>query len=312
VVAVKDVDQDVVGVYREGSLVEVLVLQVRAGHVQDTLSFSLRGVGLPDEEVLAGFLAQYYGEAAQAAELIPDEILLPMLPDGAEGVAEWLGDLRGKKVALLVPQRGPRVDLIHMATENAAHAFREKQRSSDDIEGRLEELRERLRLPTLPRRIECCDISHLGGGDTVGAIVAMTDGELDKKRYRTFNVRGVAMRDQAGQLNDDYGSMYEVLARRFRRALKAEAPVDATSAAGGRIKGIPQSQSLHLLERFTRVDPNTINYELTVDDPEEYTKPWKVAMPLTRDDSYKIYEYACHEGNEAVGNILRGGRAQDK
>ena len=77
VVAVKDVDQDVVGFYREGSLVEVLVLLARGGHVKDTLSFSLRGVELPDEEVLAGFLAQYYGEDAQAASLIPDEILLP-------------------------------------------------------------------------------------------------------------------------------------------------------------------------------------------------------------------------------------------
>jgi excinuclease ABC subunit C len=224
VVAVKDVDQDVVGVYREGSLVEVLVLQVRAGHVQDTLSFSLRGVELPDEEVLAGFLAQYYGEAAQAAELIPDEILLPMLPDGAEGVAEWLGDLRGKKVALLVPQRGPRVDLIHMATENAAHAFREKQRSSDDIEGRLEELRERLRLPTLPRRIECCDISHLGGGDTVGSIVSLADGVPDRKRYRSFHVKGVAD-------GDDYAAMYEVLARRFRRGKAAQLLVEGEGAA---------------------------------------------------------------------------------
>jgi hypothetical protein len=86
----------------------------------------------------------------------------------------------------------------------------------------------------------------------------------------------------------------------------------STSAAGGRIKGIPESQSLHLVERFTRADANTISYELTVDDPEVYTKPWKISMPLTRDDSYKIYEYACHEGNEAVGNILRGGRAADK
>jgi hypothetical protein len=59
---------------------------------------------------------------------------------------------RGRKVALFVPQRGPRVDLLKMANENAAHAFREKQRSSDDLEARLEELRERLRLPTLPRR----------------------------------------------------------------------------------------------------------------------------------------------------------------
>jgi hypothetical protein len=86
----------------------------------------------------------------------------------------------------------------------------------------------------------------------------------------------------------------------------------STSAAGLRIKGIPESESLHLVERFTRVDAGTINYELTVNDPEVYTKPWKVAMPLTRDENYTIYEYACHEGNEAVGNVLRGGRALDK
>src|SRR6185369_8329165 len=137
VVTIKDADQDVLGSYREGNLVELLVLQVRGGHVKDTLSFSLRGVEMPDDEVLSGFLAQYYGEASQAASLIPDEILLPILPDGAEGVAEWLGERRGKKVALLVPQRGPRVDLLEMAKENAAHSFREKQRSSDDLEARL-------------------------------------------------------------------------------------------------------------------------------------------------------------------------------
>jgi excinuclease ABC subunit C len=224
VVAVKEVDQDVVGLYREGSLVEVLVLIVRAGHVNDTLSFSLRGVELPDEEVLSGFLAQYYGEAAQAAELIPDEILLPMLPDGAEGVGEWLGDLRGKKVHLLVPQRGPRADLIKMAAENAVHAFREKQRSTDDLEARLEELRDRLRLPTLPRRIECCDISHLGGGDTVGSIVSLADGVPDRKRYRSFHVKGVAD-------GDDYAAMYEVLARRFRRGKAAQAAEEGAADA---------------------------------------------------------------------------------
>jgi excinuclease ABC subunit C len=214
VVAVKDVDQDVVGFYREGSLVEVLVLVVRSGHVNDSLSFSLRGVELPDEEVLSGFLTQYYGEAAQAAALIPDEILLPMLPDGGEGVAEWLGELRGKKVGLLTPQRGPRMDLLAMARENAAHAFREKQRGSDDLESRLEELRDRLRLPTLPRRIECCDISHLGGGDTVGSIVALLDGVPDRKHYKSFHVK-------AATEGDDYAAMYEVLGRRFRHGKAA-------------------------------------------------------------------------------------------
>jgi excinuclease ABC subunit C len=224
VVSIKDADQDIIGFYREGSLVEVLVLQARAGHVQETFSFSLRGVELPDEEVLSGFLTQYYGEAAQAESLIPDEILLPLLPDGGEGVAEWLGELRGKKVALLVPKRGPRMDLLAMARENAAHAFREKQRSTDDLEARLEELRDRLRLPTLPHRIECCDISHLGGGDTVGSIVSLLDGVPDRKRYRSFHVKGVAD-------GDDYAAMYEVLSRRFRRGKAARLAAAASSAA---------------------------------------------------------------------------------
>src|SRR5215468_11020890 len=86
----------------------------------------------------------------------------------------------------------------------------------------------------------------------------------------------------------------------------------ATSAATGRIKGIPQSEALHVVERFTRVDRNTINYEVTIDDPNMYTKPWKVEVPLTRDPDYHIYEYACQEGNHAVENVLSGGRATDR
>jgi hypothetical protein len=85
----------------------------------------------------------------------------------------------------------------------------------------------------------------------------------------------------------------------------------ATSAATGRIRGIPQSEALHVVERFTRVDANTINYEVTIDDPKVYAKPWKVALPLNQDPNYQIYEYACHEGNYAIPNELSGGRAQD-
>src|SRR5215510_4057345 len=86
----------------------------------------------------------------------------------------------------------------------------------------------------------------------------------------------------------------------------------ATSAATGRIKGIPQSEALHVIERLTRVDRDTINYEVTISDPTFYTQPWKVAMPLTRDPDYRIFEYACQEGNHAVENILSGGRAAEK
>jgi hypothetical protein len=86
----------------------------------------------------------------------------------------------------------------------------------------------------------------------------------------------------------------------------------ATSAATGRIKGIPQSEALHVVERFTRVNRNTINYEVTIDDPNVYTRSWKVAIPLSRDPDYHIFEYACQEGNRAVENVLSGGRAMER
>jgi excinuclease ABC subunit C len=233
VVTIDDVDRDVIGFYREGELVEIALLHVRAGKLQDVGTYSIRQAEIPDEEIVGAFLAQHYAsplrakeedgeEAAVVPAIVPDEIILPFEPEGVAGIAEWLGDRAGHKVALLLPKRGHRVDLLAMANDNARHSFSEKKRQSDDVQERLRDLQERLRLAAVPRRVECCDISHLGGGDTVGAIVAMTDGELDKKRYRTFNVRGDAVRDQQGQINDDYGSMYEVLARRFRRAIKAE------------------------------------------------------------------------------------------
>jgi hypothetical protein len=85
-----------------------------------------------------------------------------------------------------------------------------------------------------------------------------------------------------------------------------------TSAASGRIKGVPQSEALHVVERFARVAADTISYEVTIDDPSVYTQPWKVSVPLAKAENYQIYEYACHEGNEAVGLVLRGGRAKDE
>lgn len=66
------------------------------------------------------------------------------------------------------------------------------------------------------------------------------------------------------------------------------------------------------MERFTRVDADTILYEATIEDPGVYTKPWKVEIPLSRDPNYVIYEYACHEGNYAMVDILNGGRAEEK
>ena len=85
----------------------------------------------------------------------------------------------------------------------------------------------------------------------------------------------------------------------------------ASSMAGGRLKGVPVTEDLHVEERFTRVSRDTIIWEVQVTDPEIYTRPFKISMPLTRDPDYVMYEYACHEGNHAIRNILSAGRARE-
>jgi hypothetical protein len=84
----------------------------------------------------------------------------------------------------------------------------------------------------------------------------------------------------------------------------------ATNAASGWLRGIPQSQAAHIVERLTRVSEDTIEYEATIDDPEVFTRPWKLAFPLNKDEGYRIFEYACHEGNHALENMLRLGAKQ--
>lgn len=223
VVSVNKTDQDVIGLYREGEVIELVLLQVRQGHVVDTQSFSLERSELPDKEIVAGFLGQYYarlfgGEGIDVGSM-PDEIIVPVRPEAATGMAEWLSERRGKKVRVMVPKQGGKRQLLQVALDNAEHAFKEKQRHRNDIELRLEEIRKKLRLPTLPRVIECCDISHHGGGDAVGAVVCLRDGEPDKRRYKSFKVN---VTDEG----DDYAAIYEVLARRFRRGRIAKEGVE--------------------------------------------------------------------------------------
>jgi hypothetical protein len=75
--------------------------------------------------------------------------------------------------------------------------------------------------------------------------------------------------------------------------------------------GLRHSEAMRLVERFTRVDPDTIQYEVTIDDPHTYTKPWRMAFPLTTQPGYEVFEYACHEGNYGLRNILAGARAEE-
>ena len=85
----------------------------------------------------------------------------------------------------------------------------------------------------------------------------------------------------------------------------------ASSGHGRRLKGIPTTKEQHIVERYQRVSENTIMWTVTIDDPNVYTAPWTISMPLTAEPDYEIFEYACHEGNYAVPNALNGQRTID-
>jgi excinuclease ABC subunit C len=203
---VSDVDQDVFGLFVQGDKAEVAVLMARRGRVTGVRTFALRELRLPDEEIVASFVGEYY----RRGSFVPHEVVLPTRIEAAQGLEDVLSEQRGSRVKLLRPQRGHKAALLRMASENAAHAFREKARASEDMDARLDVIQERLDLRVRPERIECIDISHHGGGDTVAVMVAFAHGEPDRARYKSFRVRGVV----AG---DDYAAIAEVLRRRLRR-----------------------------------------------------------------------------------------------
>ena len=184
---------------------------VRGGRLVGVRTFPLKSVSLPDDEIVAAFVSEYYAVGA----FLPDEVVLPMAIEAMGGLAEVLSDRRGRRVRVLSPKRAAKARLVRMAMDNAQHAFLEKARAREDIEERLAHLQKRLHLPAPPRRIECIDISHTGGDDTVAAVVALADGAPDRSRYRSFNI-------QRAKHGDDYGAMYEALARRFRRGRDRE------------------------------------------------------------------------------------------
>ena len=202
------VDRDVFGLVREGDRVEILRLGFRYGTLLLSKGFSLTRLSLTDAEVLGSFLKQFY----TPEEFVPEEVLIPFPVEDQELLAEVLSERRGKKVAVLVPERGEKRRLVELAEENARQALKSAAVRAEQAERALEELEQKLRLPKRPGWIECYDISHLMGKEAVGSLVKFVEGEPDKSGYRRFRIKGV-------EQSDDYRMMREVLSRRFRRAL---------------------------------------------------------------------------------------------
>lgn len=168
-------------------------------------------------ELIGGFVAQFYAEAA----LIPSRLLLqhPLPAADSEVISEWLKERRGGKVEITVPQRGQKRALVEMVAKSANDNLEQNRVKflSDEMRmtAALNELSDALDLPRLPRRIECFDISNLQGTNTVASMVVFEDGRPAKREYRRFNVKSV-------DGPNDFASMHEVIERRFKRAAERD------------------------------------------------------------------------------------------
>ncbi len=197
-------DQDVFGLYREGSLTQVFALHIRSGNILGRKKFPLVRLAADSAEILSSVLKQYYSEG----QFIPEEIIVSEEIEDRGVIEEWLSEKKGKKVSILKPQKGERSRVLRMAARNAENVFK-TDRNLESEEMALEILRERLHLRRKPGRIECFDISNIGGQYAVGSMVTFAGGRPEKAGYRHFRIRGV-------EGADDYAMLREVLGRRYR------------------------------------------------------------------------------------------------
>jgi excinuclease ABC subunit C len=211
VVSLTKADQDIIAIARDDGQACAQVFFIRRGRLIGREYFMLEGTEEEDAcTVMASFLKQFYDEAAY----VPPEILLPEQAAEAMVIEEWLRSRRGAKVALRVPRRGAKKELVQMAVENAAEtlAHLRAQWLADESQhtAALAELQEALSLPAPPTRIEGYDISNIQGTAATGSMVVFVKGVARKSDYRRFRIKSVAG-------SNDFAMLQEVLRRRFKR-----------------------------------------------------------------------------------------------
>jgi excinuclease ABC subunit C len=209
-VAERSEDFDVIGIADDELEAAVQVFFVRRGRVVGRKGFIVDKVeDLTPEQLVGDIVEGLYDDPPQG---IPKTVLVPTVTDDDELYEEWLGSLRGSKVAVRVPVRGDKRELQETVTRNAKEELvRHRLRRASDHNSRaraLNELQDHLGLPAAPLRIECYDMSHIQGSDYVGSMVVMEDGLPKKSDYRRFKIKG----DQG---NDDFAAMEQVLTRRL-------------------------------------------------------------------------------------------------
>ena len=228
-------ERDVFGLKVGPSGSAIQVFAMRGGRVIERLELVTdSGIAVRDAEVLQATLQQFYEMRVPSAE-----IDLPVDIEDCEAMEQWLSSRAGRRVKILVPQRGEKRALVELATRNAELSYRTRfnEITAANFDA-LETLRSVLGLPTVPRRIECFDVSTIQGSETVASMVVCEDGRMKKGEYRKFRIRGRLKAQDSGLKvrepealspepsfgSDDFAAMREVVQRRYRKVLEDGGP----------------------------------------------------------------------------------------
>lgn len=205
-------DMDIFGLGQDMTGLCVQLFFVRKGKLIGRDNFFMPDGGDTPQEVMTAFVKQYYNEAT----FIPKEVVLPYLPEEDEKqlIETWLADKAQRRVELLLPQRGVKKDLLKLANENAVKLLNERLRKGslslkNDLQA-AEELQQALGLEHPLERMDCFDISHTQGSETVASMVVFRNGTSSKKDYRRYKIVSAEGKP------DDFKSMQEVVYRRYR------------------------------------------------------------------------------------------------
>jgi excinuclease ABC subunit C len=240
-------DMDVFGYHFENDMLAVNVFHMRGGKILDRREFfweELPEIAVPESDEILVAQPPSQGDQAHVApppavqssfspgpffsalmkqiyidqQYVPRDILSPVDFEDRAELEELLTEKRGSRMEILVPQRGEKRSLIDLAAQNAKQSFDQRFRvMKPQAKAVQESLQDVLGLPEIPKRIECFDISHIQGAETVASMVVWEDGRMNKSEYRKFIVRTVTG-------VDDFASMREVVARRYKRLRDEDKP----------------------------------------------------------------------------------------
>jgi len=208
-------EKDIIGLARSETLAYVEVFFIRNDKLIGRDNFIMEGTqGDSARQIATSFVKQYYASASY----IPSLILLQHPVDELAVLSRWLSQRQGRKVELQVPQRGAKKKLVDTVAENAARGLelaQIKEVKTEVISSGLQELKGKLHLPRMPRRIECYDVSNIQGKVAVASMVVLEKGWPKPAHYRRFRIKNVAGAD-------DYAMIQETLRRRFKRGVTGE------------------------------------------------------------------------------------------